>query len=161
MFLTKGLNPGLPCRRWILYQLSHQGNPPSFIFFSLTSKTVPSWGSSLPRWWHFTEVASATFKASGTSFPLCFNRVTNEAEFAFTQHFRVSASLPTEPRTARHCIIPNGLSGLKFSIWSSFIIFPSYILYLIFSLKWTLLIYLLNIVCLLWNLHTSRMMNPF
>ena len=24
---TQGLNPGLPHRRWILYQLSHQGNP--------------------------------------------------------------------------------------------------------------------------------------
>ena len=27
IFPTQGLNPGLPHRRWILYQLSHQGNP--------------------------------------------------------------------------------------------------------------------------------------
>ena len=27
IFLTQGLNPGLPHCRWILYQPSHQGNP--------------------------------------------------------------------------------------------------------------------------------------
>ena len=27
IFLTQGLNPGLPHCRWILYQLSHQGSP--------------------------------------------------------------------------------------------------------------------------------------
>ena len=28
IFTTQGLNPGLPHRRWILYQLSHKGSPP-------------------------------------------------------------------------------------------------------------------------------------
>ena len=27
IFPTQGSNPGLPCCRWILYQLSHQGSP--------------------------------------------------------------------------------------------------------------------------------------
>ena len=27
IFPTQGLNPGLPHCRWILYQLSHKGNP--------------------------------------------------------------------------------------------------------------------------------------
>ena len=27
IFLTQGSNPGLPCCRWILHQLSHQGSP--------------------------------------------------------------------------------------------------------------------------------------
>ena len=27
IFLTQGSNPGLPHCQWILYQLSHQGNP--------------------------------------------------------------------------------------------------------------------------------------
>ena len=27
IFLTQGLNPGLPHCRWILYRLSHQGSP--------------------------------------------------------------------------------------------------------------------------------------
>ena len=30
IFPTQGSNPGLPHRRWILYQLSHQGNPKLF-----------------------------------------------------------------------------------------------------------------------------------
>ena len=29
IFPTKGLNPGLPHWRWILYHLSHQGSPPT------------------------------------------------------------------------------------------------------------------------------------
>ena len=33
IFLTQGLNPGLPHRSWILYQLSLQGGPSSFFFF--------------------------------------------------------------------------------------------------------------------------------
>lgn len=57
----------------------------------LTSKTFLSRGSSLSQW-HFINGTSATFKASGISFPLCFNHLTNEVEFAFTQHFMMSAS---------------------------------------------------------------------
>ena len=34
IFPTQGLNPGLPHRRWILYRLSHQGSPITFIVFS-------------------------------------------------------------------------------------------------------------------------------
>ena len=32
IFLTQGSNPGLPYCRWILYHLSHQGNPGDLIY---------------------------------------------------------------------------------------------------------------------------------
>ena len=44
---TQGSNPGLPHYRWILYQLSHKGNPriPEWITYPFSS------GSSWPRNW--------------------------------------------------------------------------------------------------------------
>ena len=33
MFLTQGLNPGLPHCRQTLYHLSHQGSPPGMLFW--------------------------------------------------------------------------------------------------------------------------------
>ena len=35
IFLTQGLNPGLPHCRRMLYQLSHQGSPPTFFVSAL------------------------------------------------------------------------------------------------------------------------------
>ena len=35
IFPTQGLNPGLPHCRWILYHLSHQGNPNYMIRFMI------------------------------------------------------------------------------------------------------------------------------
>ena len=47
IFPTEGSNPGLPCCRWILYQLSHQGSPRI-----LEWAIYPfSRGSSWPRNW--------------------------------------------------------------------------------------------------------------
>ena len=45
IFLTQGLNPGLPHCRWILYQLSHKGSPKilEWIAYPFSS------GSSRPR----------------------------------------------------------------------------------------------------------------
>ena len=37
---TQGLNPGLPCCRWILYQLSHKGSP------RLSQEEAKSWPSA-------------------------------------------------------------------------------------------------------------------
>ena len=33
IFPTQGSNPGLPHCMWILYQLSHQGNPNALLYF--------------------------------------------------------------------------------------------------------------------------------
>ena len=47
IFPTQGLNPSLPHCRWILYQLSHKGNPRilEYVAYPFSS------GSSLPRNW--------------------------------------------------------------------------------------------------------------
>ena len=42
IFPTQGLNPGLPHRSWILYQLSLQGGPSSFFFFFFFFKALKS-----------------------------------------------------------------------------------------------------------------------
>ena len=43
IFLTKGLNPGLPHCRQILYQLSHQGSPRllEWVSYPLSSRSSP------------------------------------------------------------------------------------------------------------------------
>ena len=52
IFPTQGSNPGLPHGRWILYQLSHQGNPRLLGWVAYPSSS----GSSWPRNW--TKVSS-------------------------------------------------------------------------------------------------------
>ena len=47
IFLTQGSNPGLPHCQWILYQLSHQGNPRILKWIAYPF----SRGSSWPRNW--------------------------------------------------------------------------------------------------------------
>ena len=39
IFPTQGLNPGLPCCRWILYQLRHKGSPPTYE----NDTNIPTW----------------------------------------------------------------------------------------------------------------------
>ena len=43
IFLTQGLNPGLPHCRWILYQLSHKGNPRILQWVSYPFSWPRSW----------------------------------------------------------------------------------------------------------------------
>ena len=43
IFPTQGSNPGLLHCRWILYQLSHKGNPPCYMNSLISSTTL--WGS--------------------------------------------------------------------------------------------------------------------
>ena len=47
IFLTEGLNPGLLHRRWILYRLSHWGNPRILEWIACPFSRVSSW----PRNW--------------------------------------------------------------------------------------------------------------
>ena len=56
IFLTQGLNPGLPHCRWIFYQLSHQGSPIILEWVAISFSRGTSWprnqtqASCLGRW---------------------------------------------------------------------------------------------------------------
>ena len=50
IFPTQKPNPGLPHCRWILYQLSHQGSPPSIRVFPNESVLCIRW----PKYWSFS-----------------------------------------------------------------------------------------------------------
>ena len=60
IFPTQGLNPGLPHCRWIVYQLSHQGNPRilEWIAYPFSS------GSSWPRNWTGVSCIAGRFFAN-------------------------------------------------------------------------------------------------
>ena len=62
IFLTQGLNPGLPHCRRMLYQLSHQGSPPTFFVSALYLLCT----QSLSRVWLFATPWTAARQA-----PLC------------------------------------------------------------------------------------------
>ena len=47
IFPTQGWNPGLPCCRWILYQLSHQGSPLRIREASLLTQVKESLGTRI------------------------------------------------------------------------------------------------------------------
>ena len=71
IFPTQGSNPSLPNCRWILYHLSHQGNP-----WILEWVTYPfSRGSSRPRHWTGVSCIAGRFFASwATREALHFNK---------------------------------------------------------------------------------------
>ena len=54
-------NPGLPHCRWILYQLSHQGSPPSIRVFPNESVLCIRW----PKYWSFSFSISPSIEYSG------------------------------------------------------------------------------------------------
>ena len=60
VFPTQGLNPGLPCCRWILYHLSHQGSPRILEWVAYPC----SRGSSQPRNWTRVILYQLSYKGS-------------------------------------------------------------------------------------------------
>ena len=61
IFPIEGSNPGLPHCRWILYQLSHQGSPPSIRVFPNESVLCIRW----PKYWSFSFSISPSNEYSG------------------------------------------------------------------------------------------------
>ena len=60
IFLTEGLNPGLLHRRWILYPLSHRGNPRILEWIACPFSRVSSW----PRNWATVSCIAGRFFTS-------------------------------------------------------------------------------------------------
>ena len=70
IFLTQGLNSGLPHCRQILYHLSHQGSPPSALANAKMTMTDLD-ASSFPMWNFSLNPGLLVSESRGHSAPLC------------------------------------------------------------------------------------------